>query len=66
MASASAPSPPCAYAVDLAASPDYTGTIAHLRFDPGDGGVADDWVEIAWISFQPDAAPRRPRVVERH
>ena len=54
------------YAVDLAASPDYTGTIAHLRFDPGDGGVADDWVEIAWISFQPDAAPRRPRVVERH
>jgi len=54
------------YVVSLAGAPGYTGTIARLRLDPGEGGIPGDSVTIASISFRPpDASPRTPRIVAR-
>jgi hypothetical protein len=54
------------YVVSLAGAPGYTGTIARLQLDPGEGGIPGDSVTIASISFRPpDASPRTPRIVAR-
>lgn len=38
------------YAVPLSTSPNYTGLITQLRFDPGNTGPANDHVRIQYIS----------------
>lgn len=42
------------YEVDLAASPEYRGAIAGLRFDPVGRGEEGDEVQIAFISWKPE------------
>jgi hypothetical protein len=43
------------YAVNLAASKNYTGLITQFRFDPAYNGQAGDWVKVAAISSTPFA-----------
>ena len=42
------------YALDLGASPNYTGTIGALRFDPVFNAEPGGTVDIAYISWKPD------------
>src|SRR5262245_39439177 len=54
------------YAIRLAGSPGYTGTITRLRIDPGEGGSPGDSVTIASVSYRsPDSSERTPRIVTR-
>jgi hypothetical protein len=41
------------YAVDLALSSSYTGTIKQIRFDPVSGGTAGEYLDIDYISAYP-------------
>jgi len=43
------------YAVNLAASTNYTGLITQVRFDPAYAGEAGDWVKVAAITSAPFA-----------
>ncbi len=42
------------YAVDLAAAPDYQGTITGLRLDPPDANGPDDEIRLESISWKPE------------
>ncbi len=43
------------YEIDLSASPQYTGPITGLRFDPTPTGEKGDFVKIQWISFRKES-----------
>jgi hypothetical protein len=52
------------YAVDLASVATYTGTVTQLRFDPANGGVPGEFVDIQSITFR-SPGNQATRIVKR-
>jgi hypothetical protein len=50
------------YALDLAASPAYTGMIEALRLDPVDRGEPGASVDVAYVSWKPDVRSLSVRI----